>query len=464
MGNPSHTFAGFDDWVEVFRSGKQTDSKGRVRDWKESDLDQMVANHSGGHTTPIVVGHPKTDSPAYGWADQLKRVGDTLMAKFAHVEPAFAKLVEKKHFPNRSIKIVPTDKGFKLAHVGWLGATPPAIEGLAPVQFAAEDEGDTYEFAAAAAAARGTSLVAAGLRRMRQFIIDQHGTEKADKYAPEDDIAQMESLAGQQLASSQPESPTPPSVDDPTASYSKWDAAGRADLAAGKKKGDFAGPGQTFPIADGEDVQKAWGLAGQAKDPDAVRKKVIEIAKAHGWTDSLPDTAQQWAKDHSIDFAEATVQPKTYTQAEYDAAVAAESLKTKAAETTAAEFQAKKKISDAKVIVDGHVAAGRLTPAQAEGMAEFMASVDDGADFTFAAAADGKEAKKPRGDFLRAFLAQLPVQTEFNRQRAAGDVRVDTTNVDAIVAAAQEYQAGQKVKGVDVEWHVAVAHVSKTGK
>lgn len=84
----------------------------------------------------------------------------------------------------------------------------------------------------------------------------------------------------------------------------EWNAAARKKLAAGQIKGGFAGPGNTFPIADSSDVADAWGLAGKAADPDAVRRKIIAIAKKHGWLAAMPETAQAWAKENGVELAE----------------------------------------------------------------------------------------------------------------------------------------------------------------
>lgn len=80
----------------------------------------------------------------------------------------------------------------------------------------------------------------------------------------------------------------------------KWTAEERRDLAAGNIDGGFAGPDQSFPIADPADVADAWGLAGQAANPDQVRRKIIAIAKRFGWQSGLPDTALAWAEERGI--------------------------------------------------------------------------------------------------------------------------------------------------------------------
>ncbi len=146
----THQFAGFDDYVEVFRSGTHEDSAKNVRVWSHADLDQIIDNHSPDHPAPIGVGHPEADAPAYGWAQALKREGDVLLAKFNQVQPAFADLVREGRYRNRSVKIVRGANGLQLAHVGFLGAAPPAIEGLKPMLHQGSAAGETYEFGMAA--------------------------------------------------------------------------------------------------------------------------------------------------------------------------------------------------------------------------------------------------------------------------------------------------------------------------
>lgn len=80
----------------------------------------------------------------------------------------------------------------------------------------------------------------------------------------------------------------------------KWTAEERQNLADGKIDGGFAGPDQSYPIAGPGDVGDAWGLAGQASDPEQIRKNIIRICRKFGWMGSLPDTAKQWMKDNGM--------------------------------------------------------------------------------------------------------------------------------------------------------------------
>ncbi|AUI69859.1 hypothetical protein [Beggiatoa leptomitoformis] len=135
-----------DTFTEIFRAGKQTDSKGDTFEWSIEDLDQIIANHGdASNSAPIVIGHPKTNDPAWGWTAELKRVGNVLLAKFRDVAPEFEALVKEGRYRNRSVSLAKTDSGWMLRHVGFLGAVPPAIKGLKPI-FNASDDACIFEF------------------------------------------------------------------------------------------------------------------------------------------------------------------------------------------------------------------------------------------------------------------------------------------------------------------------------
>jgi hypothetical protein len=72
----------------------------------------------------------------------------------------------------------------------------------------------------------------------------------------------------------------------------KWTTAKR-EAYLKEHPENFAGPDGSYPIEDGSDVEDAWGLAGHADSPDAVRRKIKSIAKRLGLEGSLPDTAKE---------------------------------------------------------------------------------------------------------------------------------------------------------------------------
>ncbi len=185
------------DWVQIFATGKHTDSKGKTKEWTTSDLDQMVSNHSAQDLAPMVIGHPKHDAPAWGWIGALKREGDALFAKFDNVHDKFVEWGEAGHIHNRSVKIVPTPKGFRVGHIGFLGAMPPAVEGMQALEFAA-DEGETYEFGWQEG--YRLSLIARFMRRFRDWALVKHGQEDADALVPNYDIEELERMVAEEKA------------------------------------------------------------------------------------------------------------------------------------------------------------------------------------------------------------------------------------------------------------------------
>lgn len=119
-------------WIDVFRSGNYGD-KGN---YTEADLDKVVQNFTPAqHEPPVVVGHPENNAPAFGWVSALKRMGNTLFAMFKDVPAEFEELVRSGRFKKRSVSFYQTADGPVLRHVGFLGAMPPEVKGLADVKF-----------------------------------------------------------------------------------------------------------------------------------------------------------------------------------------------------------------------------------------------------------------------------------------------------------------------------------------
>jgi len=100
--------------------------------------------NAAGAEAPIVVGHPKDNSPAFGWVKSLKLFGDKLLALPSKIVPEFVEAVQKGLYRNRSISL---NGDGTLRHVGFLGGTPPAVKGLADVQFNEGEDVTSFEFA-----------------------------------------------------------------------------------------------------------------------------------------------------------------------------------------------------------------------------------------------------------------------------------------------------------------------------
>jgi hypothetical protein len=77
------------------------------------------------------------------------------------------------------------------------------------------------------------------------------------------------------------------------AEFREWSTEKRKALQEGKVKGEFAGPDMSFPIASPVDVAAAWASVGRAANPRSIMRKIIEIAKSHGWESGLPDSVKK---------------------------------------------------------------------------------------------------------------------------------------------------------------------------
>src|SRR6266571_8653150 len=74
---------------------------------------------------------------------------------------------------------------------------------------------------------------------------------------------------------------------------------------------DFAGPHNSFPIRNQEDVDNAARLIGHADNPDAVKVAIIRIAKKKGL--SLPDSWHPTDKKESLDLTETSTESAPFT-------------------------------------------------------------------------------------------------------------------------------------------------------
>jgi hypothetical protein len=382
----AHEFKGLSDWIEVFRAGTHTDSKGRSCTFTEADLDQMVSNLALG-AAPAVLGHPKHNDPAYAWvkADGAKREGNSLFVKFEDINPAFEAGVNSGAFRNRSVSVFQDkDAGWRMRHVGWLGAAAPAIDGLTPLDYSAEV--DAYEFDAEdwdIGYALGDT--AELLRGLREQLIADKGIEAADAALPNWRIQSVADAAERVKAAARAES------DQVTT-------------------GSFSQPNTT---GGGMSISQEQLEAAVAK----ARKEAEDAAAAN--------------------FA--------------------------ASQAELTRLQGERQAERIGALITGWTAGGKITPAQTEGLAEFMTSIEGGAgEFTFSAA-DKSEVKKAPAQFFAEFMDKLkPVIKLGNQSDLGGDQNaIDRTDANQIADRAREYMKEQEGKGLSVSLPEAVAYVSR---
>lgn len=161
---------------------------GAVLDFSAADLAASASAYDPAvYQAPIVVGHPSVDAPAYGWVASVQAEADELYIQPDQVEAQFADLVSEGRYKKVSASWFPPAHPrnpvpgvYYLKHLGFLGATAPAVPGLKPVEFADDAECVTVEFSAA-----DGWTVKNLFRRLREWLIAREGVEAADQVVPE---------------------------------------------------------------------------------------------------------------------------------------------------------------------------------------------------------------------------------------------------------------------------------------
>jgi len=262
-------FKGFDDWIPIFRGGKQIDSAGHDHDGDALIEKALAKFNTATHEPPACVGHPEDNKPAYGWVEGLKKgkdkLGTILLAKFKQVEPTFGQMVKEGRFKKRSSAFYPDGT---LRHVAFLGAMPPAVKGLPDVAFA-EGEAASFEFSEEYA----LNSIADLFRNMREWLIEKFGQDVANKIIPDWQIEGLRSAADDEADESQNTSSTAiysDKEDNPMTFKQKLEAFFSELL----KKMPDDGPGSTTTTTQGKQFSEADLERVKREAADAEREKV----------------------------------------------------------------------------------------------------------------------------------------------------------------------------------------------
>lgn len=132
--------------VEIFRAGTHIAMEGLEISFSDEDIDNMAAAYNGyhraGYGAPLCLGHPASNSPAYGETTGLISKNGRL---FALVKPdnrlldmvqsgLYKKVSAAFYRPGEARNPAGTGAWY-LRHIGFLGAQPPAVKGLEQVEF-----------------------------------------------------------------------------------------------------------------------------------------------------------------------------------------------------------------------------------------------------------------------------------------------------------------------------------------
>lgn len=176
--------------IEVFRPGTFRPMEGDPITYSAADLRAIAdAYDPATAPAPVVVGHPSTDAPAYGWVQSFEYADDRLFANLHEIDPSFADMVKAGRFKKVSMAYFspsqphnPVPGNWYPKHVGFLGAAAPGVPGLKNAAFSADAP------AAAIFTARfgeaGFEETASLLRTIRDLFIEKFSLEDAERALP----------------------------------------------------------------------------------------------------------------------------------------------------------------------------------------------------------------------------------------------------------------------------------------
>lgn len=190
--------------LHIFKAGTLTANDGVTYTITAGDVADCAACYDPKlHEAPLVLGHPKTEDPAYGWAVSLQSNGGDLSASFSEVDDVAKGLVRSGKYKKISSSFYPPKHPsnpvpgkWYLRHVGLLGAVPPADKGLPNANFS--DEQGCVEFSEDVEYS-STKL----FRRIRDWMIAKFGQDEADQVIPNWEVEHMsEIIAGERMRKS----------------------------------------------------------------------------------------------------------------------------------------------------------------------------------------------------------------------------------------------------------------------
>lgn len=163
--------------IEIMRAGTHVSSKGMPITFSADDLNMAAIAYSPERKRAVLtLGHPSDNLPDLGTIDKLSLVGNRLFAHVSKVAAQAVELVRSKRYKYVSASFNgplapdnPMPGSWYLRHVGMLGAVPPAVKGLAPLEFSMAT-GRVFNFCDPSVKACGN---ADGFNENRGFIAPQ---------------------------------------------------------------------------------------------------------------------------------------------------------------------------------------------------------------------------------------------------------------------------------------------------
>ncbi|MFB9148750.1 hypothetical protein [Roseovarius ramblicola] len=451
--------------LHIFRAGRHTAMSGQSFEFSEAEVEAVAAAYDPAlHEAPIVVGHPRTDAPAYGWVKSLRAEGAELFAEPDQVEPAFAEMVRAGRFKRISASFYPPKASanpapgtYYLKHVGFLGAQPPAVKGLKAAEFADDAEAVTLEIDFSEAEIAGVASAGfGGLRRvvagLRDWLLSSQGQEVADRIVPSHELEHIrttEEFMRNVIERGGGETAVP--------SFAETDLSRRLNARLDERAEDAAARSDLVErMATEAGIERGTVLQilrGEIATPPEERLR--GFAKVLGLKADdligLVDLAE--TEEGETDMSGKDKQTPEDRQAALDAREAEIAAKEAAFAETCAEERRKEDAA----LLDTLAEDGRIAPGLKDEMAAFMEALDAEDEVSFA---EGKAAS-PR-DWFRDLLSKQTRQLIDFSERAGGETVPQIKSHEDVTAAANRLVIEAGKEGRPLSFSEAVREIADT--
>lgn len=418
--------------IEIFRAGKHTAMSGESIPFSENDLDGMANAYDPAlHEAPVVVGHPQTDQPAYGWVKGVSRQGDRLNAQVGQIDPSFAEMVRAGRYKKISASFYKPDSSanpapgsFYLRHVGFLGAQPPSVKGLAPVELQEAAEGTvTVEFGEAGGDERSA------LQQFGDWLRQTFGKGAADHVL-------NASAFGEDGAGSG------------SAEFGETRLGARLRKLRDEKGLTNADLGRAMGI---DESTVSGILSGSIqRPPDERLRGAADLlgVSFEGLRQLIPEDRR------GDDFAEEQSM-NTKTSAGESLEERERRIQQKEAEFAERERRQRREANQAALAK--MVQQGTPLPCNQERLLAFMDQLAESGAVQFS---EG-ESKDPLKFFTDEVLGGMPKQVDYGEKAPRDDSDTEVDTADSVARAAVQYQEEMRQKGIVVSTSEAVAHVQQ---
>ena len=413
------SFSALDGWIDVFRTGDHTDMGGRTTRWTAADLAGIVADYGQADPAPVVLGHPETDGPALGWVRGLRVMGDRLQARLDRLDPSFRGAVEAGRYAPRSVALAPTATGWRLRHLGFLGAQNPAVAGLAPTQFSARADGALLYSCPTVETLMNQPVFAAATAAQPQFVAQPLQPQFATQPQP----VQPQPAAQTLQQPVQPQPVAQPAQPQPQAQPQFVAQPVQPVQQPLQPQPQPVQPAVQFTPVQPAAPQFAADPPAGALPPGAaqVTQHAVAQPQASVATDpaAVPGEAAQLAAERQAIFAERQL-------------IAAERMARGAMdrERTAASR------------VDAHVQAGRVLPAEGPAYAALYCALEESGGQITMAGADGRPMALAPSGVLDGLLAALPQRVPIGMGQPLAAASPAGSGAAPLVAGFAQPQAG----------------------